>query len=46
MIQAGEAQVILRTHGRPAVNPGDKVALGVDPTHVHLFDHASGERVA
>ncbi len=46
VIQAGEAQVILRTHGRPAVNPGDKVALGVDASHVHLFDRQTGERVA
>ena len=46
VIQAGEAQVVLRTHGRPAVNAADKVALGVDPAHVHLFDRASGVRIA
>jgi multiple sugar transport system ATP-binding protein len=45
LIQAGEAQVILRTHGRPAVNPEDKIALGVDPAHVHLFDQATGVRL-
>jgi multiple sugar transport system ATP-binding protein len=46
LIQAGEAQVILRTHGRPSVNPADKIALGVDPAHVHLFDQATGVRLA
>lgn len=46
LIQAGDAQVILRTHGRPAVNPEDKIALGVDPAHVHLFDQATGVRLA
>jgi len=46
LIQAGEAQVMLRTHGRPSVNPADKIALGVDPTHVHLFDQATGVRLA
>ena len=45
LIQAGDAQVILRTHGRPAVNPADKIALGVDPEHVHMFDQATGERI-
>src|SRR5262245_4960787 len=45
VIQAGDAQVILRTHGRPAVNAADKVALGVDPAHVHLFDQKSGQRI-
>jgi multiple sugar transport system ATP-binding protein len=45
LIQAGDAQVILRTHGRPAVNPADKIALGVDPGHVHLFDQATGQRL-
>ena len=45
LIQAGDAQVILRTHGRPAVNPADKIALGVDPAHVHLFDQTTGIRL-
>jgi multiple sugar transport system ATP-binding protein len=45
LIQAGDAQVILRTHGRPSVNPEDKIALGVDPAHVHLFDQATGQRL-
>jgi multiple sugar transport system ATP-binding protein len=46
LIQAGNEQVILRRHGRPAVNPEDKIALGVDPAHVHLFDQATGVRLS
>jgi multiple sugar transport system ATP-binding protein len=46
LIQAGDAQVILRTHGRPAVNPDDRIALGVDPAHVHLFDQTTGVRMS
>ena len=30
LIQAGQAQLILVTHGRPDVNPGDRVGLAVD----------------
>ena len=46
LIQVGEAQVTLRTHGRPRVNPDDKVGLAVDPANVHVFDDATGQRLA
>ena len=46
LIQAGEAQVILVTHGRPDVNPGDRIGLAVDPAKVHLFDQGTGARLA
>jgi multiple sugar transport system ATP-binding protein len=46
LIQVGDAQIILRTHGRPRVNPDEKVQLAVDPSNVHLFDRASGQRLA
>jgi len=46
LIQAGEAQVILVTHGRPDVNPGDRIGLAIDPAKVHVFDQASGARLA
>jgi multiple sugar transport system ATP-binding protein len=46
LIQVGEAQVILVTHGRPAVNPGDRVGLAVDPGKVHAFDASSGARLS
>ena len=38
LVQAGEAQIVLVTHGRPVVNPGDKIGLAVDPALVHVFD--------
>ncbi len=46
LIQAGDAQLILVTHGRPAVNPGDRVGLAIDPAKVHVFDQSSGARLA
>ncbi len=46
LIQVGDAQVTLRTHGRPAVNPDQKVGLVVDPANVHVFDQATGARLA
>ena len=45
LIQAGEAQLILVTHGRPDVNPGDRIGLAVDPGKVHVFDQGSGARL-
>ena len=45
VVKIGEAQVIVETHGRPALNPGDKVTFAVDPGNVHLFDHATGARL-
>jgi multiple sugar transport system ATP-binding protein len=46
VVKIGEAQVIVETHGRPALNPGDKVTFAVDPGNVHLFDRSSGMRLA
>ncbi len=46
LIQAGDAQLILVMHGRPNVNPGDRIGLAVDPGKVHVFDQASGARLA
>jgi multiple sugar transport system ATP-binding protein len=46
LVQAGEAQLTLVTHGRPQVNPGDKIGLAVEPGGVHLFDQKSGQRIA
>jgi multiple sugar transport system ATP-binding protein len=45
LVKVGEAQIVLVTHGRPVVNPGDRVALAVDPAMVHVFDQATGERL-
>jgi multiple sugar transport system ATP-binding protein len=46
LVKAGEAQVVLVTHGRPVVRPGDRVGLAVDPAMVHVFDKATGQRLA
>ena len=46
LIQAGSRQVVLVTHGRPDVNPGDRIGLAVDPAKVHVFDQATGARLA
>ena len=46
LLQAGEAQVTLVTHGRPDVNPGDRIGLAIDPAKVHVFDQATGARLA
>ena len=45
LIQVGQEQVTLRTHGRPRVNPDEKVHLAVDPANVHLFDRGTGQRL-
>ena len=46
LIQAGQAQLILVTHGRTSVNPGDRVGLRVTPGKVHVFDQGTGNRLA
>jgi len=46
VIQAGDAQLILVTHGRPAVNPGERVGLTIDPGKAHVFDEATGARLS
>jgi len=46
LIKVGDAQVTLRTHGRPAVDHDQKVGLLVDPANVHVFDQATGARLA
>jgi len=46
VIRVGASQVILRMHGRARVEHDEKVALAVDPATVHIFDQASGQRLA
>ncbi len=45
LLQAGDDQVILVAHGRPRVEPGERIALAINPASVHLFDQASGARL-
>jgi multiple sugar transport system ATP-binding protein len=46
LVQAGDSQMVLVTHGRPQVKPGDRIGLSVDPAMVHVFDQATGRRLA
>ncbi len=45
LVQAGGAPVVLVTHGRTAVRPGERIGLAVEPAMVHVFDRASGKRL-
>ncbi|MEO8847664.1 MAG: TOBE domain-containing protein, partial [Casimicrobiaceae bacterium] len=45
LVQAGNASIVLVTHGRTSVRPGDRIGLAVDPAMVHVFDRASGQRL-
>jgi len=45
LVQAGDDQLILVTHGRPNVSPGDKIGLTIDPAKVHVFDQGTGARL-
>lgn len=40
----GEVQAVFRE--RHKLTPGDKIGLAPDLNHVHLFDKASGQRLA
>jgi multiple sugar transport system ATP-binding protein len=46
VIDVGGAQLVLVTHGRLDVNPGDRVGLRVHAGAAHLFDRATGKRIA
>ncbi len=45
LLKAGDAQIVLVTHGRPMVTPGQQIGLAIDPANVHLFDHGTGARL-
>jgi len=45
VVRIGDAQMIVETHGRPSLQPGDKVTFAVNPANVHLFDQSSGARM-
>ena len=46
LVQVGKSQVTLVTSGRPMVNPGERIALAVEPGAAHLFDQKTGQRLA
>jgi multiple sugar transport system ATP-binding protein len=39
-------QAVVRVEGRQRLEKGEPVGLVVDPTDVHVFDAASGERLS
>jgi multiple sugar transport system ATP-binding protein len=45
LVQVGGSQVTLVTSGRPRVEPGQRVAITVEPGMGHVFDRASGQRL-
>jgi multiple sugar transport system ATP-binding protein len=45
VVRVGDTQMIVETHGRPTLQPGDKVVFAVNPANVHLFDQSSGARL-
>jgi multiple sugar transport system ATP-binding protein len=46
LLQVGDAQLTLVTHGRTTVRPDDRVQLSVAAAHAHVFDRASGKRLS
>ena len=46
LLQVGEAQVIAVIHGRTLARPDDVVHLSIDVGKAHVFDGASGQRLA
>jgi multiple sugar transport system ATP-binding protein len=46
LLQVGDAQLTLVTHGRTGARPDETVHLAVQPTQAHVFDQASGRRLS
>jgi multiple sugar transport system ATP-binding protein len=46
LLDVGGQQLVLVMHGRTAAQPDDTVYLAVDPAKAHVFDTASGSRLA
>src|SRR5690606_8065489 len=44
-LNAGGATLLAVFKARLSVNPGDTVALAIDPGHIRLFDRQSGKRI-
>ncbi len=43
---SGSIDVVVRVHGRNAANKGDVMHVTTDPTHVHVFNTETGERLS
>jgi multiple sugar transport system ATP-binding protein len=46
LLQVGETQLVVVMHGRTAAQPDDVVQLSVNAANAHVFDEASGQRLA
>jgi multiple sugar transport system ATP-binding protein len=46
LLQVGDAQIISVIHGRTAAKPDDTIYLAIDADKAHVFDAASGKRLA
>jgi multiple sugar transport system ATP-binding protein len=46
LLQVGDQQLVLVMHGRTEAQPDETVHLALDPAKAHVFDTASGTRVA
>jgi multiple sugar transport system ATP-binding protein len=46
LVRAGDADVVVVTHGRTAVKPGERIGIVPDLALVHLFDDASGRSLS
>lgn len=45
LLQVGDAQLIVVSHGRPEARPDDTVHLALDPAKAHVFDGEGGQRL-
>ena len=46
LVQIGDAQFVVVIHGRTAAKPDETVYLAIDADKAHVFDTASGKRLA
>ena len=46
LLQVGDAQIIAVIHGRTSAQPDDTIDLAIDADKAHVFDSASGKRLA
>jgi multiple sugar transport system ATP-binding protein len=43
--KVGDASLTVMMRGRSNAGPGERIFLAPQPTHAHLFDAASGQRI-
>jgi multiple sugar transport system ATP-binding protein len=45
LLKVADQTLVIITHGRAAVGPGEKIFISPQAEHAHLFDAASGKRI-